>query len=206
MGLQVYRIPFSTNVERIALAAAHKGLELDWIDVDPGDRSSVEAVSGQRLVPVLVADGEVVSDSPRILDWLEERHPEPPLLPRDPARRAEVRIFCEWFNRVWKRLPNELEGQLVDAEPDPTTSVEALSAQMRAAVGLFEALLGGRDYLFGEFGLADVVAFPFLKYASLGLAPGDDDLFHRILVEHMPLRDDSPLHGWVARVDARPRA
>jgi glutathione S-transferase len=197
VDLRVYRIPFSTNVERVALAAGHKGIGIEWIDVDERDRSSVEAVSGQGLVPVLVADGEVVSDSPRILDWLEERFPEPALLPADPARRVEVRVFCDWFNRVWKRAPNAI------ADDGPT---EALAAEMRAHVALFEGLLTGRDYLFGEFGLADVTAFPFLKYASLGCAAGDDDVFHHVLVDYQALRDDSPLHGWVARVDARPRS
>ena len=37
--IRVYRIPFSTNVERVALAAGHKGMEVDWVDVDPDDRS-----------------------------------------------------------------------------------------------------------------------------------------------------------------------
>jgi len=46
--IQVYRIPFSTNVERVALAAGHKGVAIDWVDVDADDRSPVEAVSGQR--------------------------------------------------------------------------------------------------------------------------------------------------------------
>jgi glutathione S-transferase len=77
---------------------------------------------------------------------------------------------------------------------------------MHRAVGLFESLLEGRDFLFGSFGLADVTAFPFLKYASLGLMPGDEDSFHAVLVEHQPLDADSPLHAWVARVDALPRS
>ena len=198
MGLiRVYRIPFSTNVERVALAAGHKGVPVEWVDVGAGDRSVVEEVSGQRLVPVLVAGDEIVADSPVILEWLEERFPEPPLLPRDAARRAEVRIFVDWFNRVWKRAPNAI------ADDGPTAE---LAAEMLAAVGLFEALLDDRDYLFGEFGLADVVAFPFLKYAVLGTEPDDDDPFHRVLVEYQPLRDDSPLHAWVRRVDAHPRS
>jgi glutathione S-transferase len=194
--MRVYRIPFSTNVERIALAAGHKGLEIEWVDVDPDDRSPVEAVSGQRLVPVLMADDEVVADSPAILEWLEARFPDPPLLPRDPARRAEVRVFADWFNRVWKRAPNEIADN---------GDSNALAAEMRAHVEIFEALLQGRDYLFGDFGLADVTAFPFLKYAVLGLPPDDDERFHRVLVEYQPLRDDSPLHAWVLRVDAHPR-
>lgn len=194
--IRVYRIPFSTNVERVALAAGHKRIQIDWVDVDPDDRSPVEAVSGQGLVPVLVLADEVVADSPAILEWLEARHPDPPLLPPDPARRAEVRVFVDWFNRIWKRPPNEI------ADNGPT---DALAEEMRTAIELFEALLHGRDYLFGEFGLADVTAFPFLKYASLGLPRDDDELFHRVLVEYQPLRDDSPLHAWVRRVDAHPR-
>ena len=194
--IRVYRIPFSTNVERISLAAGHKGIDIEWVDVDPEDRSPVEAVSGQRLVPVLEANGFVLADSPKILDWLEERYPKPPLLPGDPPRRAEVRIFADWFNRVWKRAPNAIADNGV---------TEALAADMRASVELFEALLHGREYLFGGFGLADVTTFPFLKYASLGLPNGDDDFFHRVLVEYQPLRDDSPLHAWVRRVDAHPR-
>jgi glutathione S-transferase len=195
--LRVYRIPFSTNVERVALAAGHKGVAIEWVDIDPDDRSPVEAITGQRLVPVLETDGFVLADSPKILDWLDERYPEPPLLPKEPARRAEVRVFCDWFNRVWKRAPNAI------ADDGPS---DELAREMRLHVSLFESLLDGRDYLFGDFGLADVTAFPFLKYASHGVSPDDGDPFHRVLVDYMPLAGDSPLHGWVARVDARPRA
>jgi len=195
--VRVYRIPFSTNVERVALAAGHKGVGIEWIDIDSDDRAPVEAVSGQGLVPVLVAGDEVVADSPAILDWLEVRFPEPPLYPRGPARRAEVRVFVDWFNRVWKRPPNALADHWHN---------DADAAEMLAALDVFEALLADREYLFGDFGVADCIAFPFLKYASFGLADGDDDLFHRILVDYQPLSPDSPLHAWSRRVDAHPRS
>jgi glutathione S-transferase len=204
--LRVYRIPFSTNVERVALAAGHKGIEIEWVDVDPADRSPVEAVSGQPLVPVLVDGDEVVSDSPVIVALLEERVPEPSLYPADEARRAEVELFVDWFNRVWKRPPNAIADELERPEPDVALVAE-LSGEMRAALDRFEALLAGRDYLFGEFGVADCIAFPFLKYAVLGLPADDDELFHRVLVDHMPLAGGYPrLTAWVGRVDARPRA
>jgi glutathione S-transferase len=193
--LTVYRVPFSTNVERIALAAGHKGLRVDWIDVEEHDRSPVEAISGQTLVPVLVHGDEVVTDSPRILDWLEDRVPQPPLYPREPAVRAAVTIFVQWFNRVWKVAPN----RLVDG-PDA-----GLSAEIRASVELFEGLLDDRDYLFGAFGIADVVAFPFLKYAVFGASADDTDPFHAILVDNLPLAPGSPLRAWAERVDAHPR-
>jgi glutathione S-transferase len=193
--LTVYRVPFSTNVERIALAAGHKGIAVDWVDVDPDDRSPVEAISGQSLVPVLVHGGEVLTDSPRILDWLEERAPEPALYPRKPALRAAATVFVQWFNRVWKVAPNRLvEG------PDP-----ALTAEMRSSVAIFEGLLDGRDYLFGGFGIGDVIAFPFLKYAVFGVSANDTDPFHTILADNLPLAAGSPLRAWAERVDAHPR-
>jgi len=195
--IRVYRVPFSTNVERVALAAGHKGIAIEWVDVDPDDRSVVEALSGQPLVPVLETGDVVLSDSPRILEWLEEHYPKPPLLPRDAAPRAEVRIFCEWFNRVWKVAPNAI----ADAG-----ATEALVAEMRASVALFEGLLDHRDYFFGGFSLADVTAFPFLKYPVLGLADDDRDSFHRGLVDYLPVGPGSPLRDWVARVDAHPRS
>ena len=204
--LRVYRIPYSTNVERVALAAGHKGLELEWIDVDPADRSPVDQVSGQTLVPVLVDGDEVVADSPRIIERLESRFPEPPLYPIDEARRAEVSIFIDWFNRVWKRPPNLIAAELERPEPD-RGRIDELGSRMRGALDTFESLLDGRDYLYGEFGVADVIAFPFLKYAVFGLPPGDDELFHRILVEHQPLGGGYPrLTAWVARVDTHPRS
>ena len=202
--MRLYRIPFSTNVERVALALAHKGLEVDSVWIDPNDRSEVERVSGQPLVPVLEVDGRVIPDSMTIVSYLEERHPDPPLYPADPARRAELEILVDWFNRVWKRPPNEIEAELRKPEPD-RARIQALGDQMRSWQDFFEALLCGRDYLFGaDFSAADCAAFPFLKYALLH-DEDDDDLFHRVLVDY--LAPPGPRVGaWIRRVDELPRA
>jgi glutathione S-transferase len=66
-ALVLYRAPFSTNVERMALALAHKGLEVESVVISYEDRSPVVEASGQGLVPVLVDGAEVVADSTRIL-------------------------------------------------------------------------------------------------------------------------------------------
>jgi len=194
--MRLYRLPFSTNVERVTLALAHKGIAVTSVEIDPGDRSEVERVSGQPLVPVLQDDGRVVADSTAILEYLEERYPQPPLYPREPARRAEVTIFVDWFNRVWKRWPNSIEASAGDDES---------RAAMAASLELFEALLDGRDYLFGEFSAADCAAFPFLKYGA-GRNPADDELFHRILADNLPLSGHPRVEAWIHRVDAHPRA
>jgi len=202
--IRLYRAPFSTNVERVALALAHKGLAVESIVIDYADRSEVERVSGQGLVPVIEHEGEVVADSVAILAWLEERHPDPPLYPAEPARRTEMELFIDWFNRVWKVPPNAIEQELLAASPD-SERLEALSAEMRWALDRFEALLTGRDFLFGEFSAADCVAYPFLKYA-LGRHDDDDELFHRVLEEHQRIDAEHPwLAGWIRRMDTLPR-
>jgi glutathione S-transferase len=202
--VHLYRIPFSTNVERVALALAHKSLDVESVWIDPNDRSEVERVSGQPLVPVLEHDGSVVVDSMEIVAYLEELQPDPPLYPADPARRAELEIFIEWFNRVWKRPPNAIAAELAQAEPERRKILE-LGAQIRGWLHVFEELLEGRDYIFGDgFSAADCAAFPFLKYAVI-FDEDDDELFHRILVDYQP--DPGPrLTAWIRRVDERPRA
>jgi glutathione S-transferase len=202
--VKLYRAPFSTNVERVSLALAHKGLEVESVWIDYADRSPVEAVSGQGLVPVLVDGDEVVHDSPRILTWLEERHPEPPLYPSADPRRAEVETFVDWFNRVWKVWPNAIEAELGKSEPD-REAIVAHSAQMDGALDRFERMLAGRDHLMGDdLGVADCIAFPFVKFA-LVRDPEDDEPFHRILDEHQSVEGRPRLRAWIERVDDRPR-
>jgi len=203
--LRVYRIPFSTNVERVSLALAHKGLEVDWIDVDPSDRSRVVRASGQQLVPVLDHDGRVLADSTVILRYLETLEPEPPLFPKDEARRAELELFLDWFNRIWKRPPNEIEAERAKAEPD-SERIDELGRELTGSLELFEGLLAGRDHLLGDFSAADCAAFPFLKY-GLVYDESDTEEFHLILREYLALDGRYPrLADWIARVDARPRA
>jgi glutathione S-transferase len=202
--VRLYRIPFSTNVERVALALAYKGLEAEPVEIDPADRGPVVAASGQELVPVLEDDGRIVFDSTRILEYLEERYPDPPLYPHEPARRAECVVLVDWFNRVWKSAPNAIEAELRQVNPDPA-KVATLGGEMARSLDLFEALLADRDYLLGDFSAADAAAFPFLKY-SLLRDPGDEELFHRILVDNLPLGVGHPrVAAWIRRMDALPR-
>jgi glutathione S-transferase len=197
--VRLWQIPYSTNVERVALALAHKGLEAEPVLVDPDDRSPVRALTGQDGVPVLEHDGAVIFDSPVILAHLESAFPDlPPLLPADPPRRQEILVFCDWFNRVWKLAPN----RIADGGFEPSDV-----ADLRASLDRFEALLEGRDFLYGgALTLADVTAFPFLKYGWVH-DPDDDERFHQVLADHLAL---DPRHvrlrNWVERMDALPRA
>jgi glutathione S-transferase len=203
--IRLYAIPYSTNVERVALALAHKGIDAEPVMLDPADRSRVVELSGQDLVPVIDHDGRVIADSAVILEYLEELQPDPPLYPRDPARATEMRVFIDWFNRVWKGPPNEIADALDSGSADPQR-IEDLGRAMTLALDWFESLLDGREHLFGgEVSAADFVAFPFLKYA-VTIDPSDDETFHQVLNRYQPLGDDHPrLRAWVERIDALPR-
>ena len=204
--LRLYRFPFSTNVERVALALAHKGIEAESVWIDSADRGEVVRISGQELVPVLVDGDRVIADSTAILEHLEERFPERPLYPADAARRAELRLFVDWFNRVWKAPPNLIVAEEAEPEPDRARIAE-LEAELAGRLPLFEDLLAGRDFLFGdELSVADVAAFPLLKYALLW-EEGDPDRFHEVLRDTMPLGGRYPrLEAWIRRIDVLPRA
>lgn len=197
----LYRAPWSTNVQRVRMALAHKGLEVEEVVIDYADRAPVEAVSGQGLVPVLVEDGGgVVTDSMAIIAHLEERHPDPPLYPREPARRAELELFVDWFDRVWKVEPNAIDAELDEPAPD-RRRIDALAATIDARLERFEALLDGREFLFGGLSAADCCAYPFLKYAARR-DPADDERFHVILDEHQSIVGRPRLAAWIARLDA----
>jgi glutathione S-transferase len=202
--MRLYRFRYSSNVERVALALAYKGLAVESVEIDPSDRSPVRALSGQDLVPVLVDGERVITDSTRILRHLEQRFPDPPLFPADPAARAEVDVFLDWFNRAWKREPNLIADALERGEGD-SEHVARWSARLQDRLDLFEALLSGREHLFGAFGAADCAAWPFLRYA-VAIEPDDDELFHRVLHERMTLDARHPrLRDWIDRIARRPR-
>jgi glutathione S-transferase len=202
--LRLYRFPYSTNVERVALALAHKGLDVESVSIDPAVRAPLRAVSGQDLVPVLVDGETIVTDSTRILHHLEERFPDPPLFPAEPARAAEVEIFLDWFNRAWKREPNLITDAIERGEGD-SPDVARWAGRMQRRLDLFEGLLADREYLFGEFGAADCIAWPFLRYA-VAIDADDDELFHRVLNERLALgHGHARLRGWIERVGERPQ-
>jgi glutathione S-transferase len=204
--IRLYRTPFSTNVERVSLALAHKGLEVESVWIEGDDRSAVERVSGQPLVPVLeFDDGAVVHDSMQIVRVLEERVPDPPLYPADAAGRARLIHFIDWFDDVWKLAPNAIEAEIGYEVPD-VERIDTLAGELSAALDHLEGMLDGREYLMGHaFSAADCAAYPFLKYA-VWRDPADDELFHRVLDGYQQLDDDHPqLAAWIERVDQRPR-
>ena len=81
---------------RIALNLKGVPYEQAPVDLRAGDQASAayRVLNPQGLVPAIEFEGGVHTQSPAILEWLEERWPEPPLLPSDPEARAQVRAMA----------------------------------------------------------------------------------------------------------------
>lgn len=131
MALTLHGYWRSGTSYRTRIALNLKGLEYAQIthDLRKGEQkeASYKALAPQGLVPALeVGDGVALPQSVAILEWLEETHPEPPLLPRDANDRAIARAMCAAIGsdihplnnlRVLKYLKNDLgqEQAAIDA-------------------------------------------------------------------------------------------
>jgi maleylacetoacetate isomerase len=162
----------SSTSYRCRIAFNLKGLtpEFESVHLKNGAQKAPEfaALNPQRLLPVLVTDdGAELTQSLAILEWLDEVHPEPALLPRDPLERARVRAFaqviaCEIHPlqnlRVLKYLADECGA-------DGAATTAWLTRWLTEGLEACEALLARRDhetaFCFGDTpGLADICLVP----------------------------------------------
>lgn len=173
------RCPFCA---RVRIVLAEKAIEHEVVAVDLDDRPAwlIELNPPRGRVPVIDDDGFVLPESAVIMEYLEERHPEPRLLPTDPAGRAAVRFAIERFS--------ELGDPYYDLYFDrPAGSPERL----HEALARLDGRLRGRTYLAGdEYGLADIAYVPWI----LRLEP-------RLGIDLGPY---PAISAWLERVSARP--
>lgn len=165
---------------RIRIVLAEKGLPYETVVVDLDDRPAwIYEKNPLGKVPVLEEDDFVLPESAVIMEYLEERYPEPPLWPADPAERAAGRLLLERFDQLSRPYYALRRGD-EDAR-------EHLDAEL---AGL-DSLLAGRPFLTGrEFGLADAAYLPWILRAETMLGVDLD--------AHPAVAD------WAARAGARP--
>ncbi len=96
--MQLYNFFRSGTSHRVRIALNLKGLAYDYVAVDLRTEehlgAAFKALNPQGLVPALVDGEQILTQSPAILEWLEERYPTPPLLPADLQDRAKVRALA----------------------------------------------------------------------------------------------------------------
>jgi glutathione S-transferase len=121
--MKLIQIPFSHNCVKVRVALGLKGLSYETLDIAPMDRASVVAASGQGLVPVLMDDGRTIADSTAILLHLEERYPDPPLVPSDAAARAECWLLEDWADQAFMEISRRISYGAVLSQPGRLASM-----------------------------------------------------------------------------------
>ena len=196
--LLLFDHPLSPYAQKCRIALREKGVTFEarllaGVGAGSGLEPAFTAASPRAEVPALV-DGDVrVFDSTIILDYVEERWPEPPLLPASPADRARVRMIEEAMDthyeplnwglgevHFFRRATGELAQKLTDRA----------AAQAAAWRRWLERQLGDRLWFDGErFGRGDLSVAPYLNGSrGFGIEP----------------EPGSRLAAWLARANERP--
>src|SRR4051794_8004263 len=153
------RCPFCA---RVRIALAEKGVEYEDVQIDLSDRPAwLYEKNPLGKVPVLEEDAFVLPESPVIMEYLEERYPEPALLPVDPAARALARLWVERFDELLGRDYYAARRGDEDGKDRLRARFDDLHQALVAT-----PFLSGPDY-----GLADIAYVPWVLRAreSLGV-------------------------------------
>jgi len=171
--VQLYDNDISSAASRVRIALALKGVTAERIPVAilgaGAEQRSARylAVNPQGLVPALLTDdGELLTQSLAIVEYLEERYPTPPLLPREPAQRAQVRaialaVAAEIHPLVTPRVAGLLRtGHGLDANDIDAWKRRWIEEGMEALEALLARRPAGRFCSGDTPTLADVFLFP----------------------------------------------
>lgn len=154
--ITLYNAARCPYVARVRIMLAEKGIEYETVEIDLSDRPAwyYEKNATGRVPTIEEDDGPPLPESAVIMEFLEERYPEPPLLPADPADRAFVRLLIfrdDELTRPYYALRREEEGA---------------REKFDAVLGKFDAVLAERPYLAGaEYSLADIALVPWFLRA-----------------------------------------
>ena len=151
--ITLYDAPRCPYCARVRIVLAEKNVPHETVTIDLTDRPAwlVERNPPQGRVPVLEEDGWVLPESVAIDEYLEERYPEPALLPADPGERAAVRVLVERFDDLGKPYYALRRGE------------EGAEARVSDALAGLDAFLATMPFLSGRaYGLADVAYLPWL--------------------------------------------
>ena len=153
MGMTLYDAPRCPYCARVRIVLAEKGIPHESVTVDLANRPRwlLEHNPPHGRVPVLEEEGWILPESAVIDEYLEERYPEPALLPADPGERAVARLLVFRFD------------DLGDAYYAFRRGEPGADGNLAAALQALDELLGSTPFLSGRsFGLADVAYLPWL--------------------------------------------
>jgi glutathione S-transferase len=179
--ITLYNAARCPYVARVRIVLAEKGIEVETVEIDLSDRPAWFYEKNRTgRVPVIEEDGgPPLPESAVIMEFLEERYPEPPLLPPDPADRAAVRLL------IFR------DDELTDPYYAFRRGEDGGREQLDAALARLDAVLAERPYLGGaDYGLADIAYVPWLLRARDMLG---------VELDGFP-----SLSEWLSRLEQRP--
>ncbi len=198
----LHHFPLDPASRQVRLVLAEKRLPFsDAIERYWERPASLAALNPSGLTPVLVErDGDsrlVVCESHAVLEHLEERYPETPMLAKDPAERAEARRLSQWFERQFDAevngylLREKMEKRLAGGGSPDHGAMRAGREALRRHLKMVEDLLGVRNWLAGEhLSIADFAAAAHISVI---------DYFGDV-----PWRDFPITKTWYTRLKCRP--
>jgi glutathione S-transferase len=206
--ITLYTLSFSQNAVRAEITLIEKGLAFDKVTVDlfKGEHQSdaFGAITPRRQVPTLVygdgGDAITVYESVAITQFLDDLHPEPPLMPPPSQPRARAQALMRIAEFQQKLDPKNIFGSVAFGKQDRDqlgARVDALLAELPR----WDAYVGDGPFLCGDaFTLADIAVFPLLlHFEVLGYDYAKHTPALSAYVEHCKARPSVAKTGWVQR-------
>lgn len=166
--MKLFCFPRSGNSREVKIALHEKRVPFEPVNThDPAfnkEDADFRKASPQGKVPAIV-DGDVyLSEAFEINQYLEKKHPAPALMPADEAKKKEIR---EWVAVNDKRFVLKIgllviECLLKPKDQQKEETKEKLRAEIVGVLREYDRMLEGREYLFGDFSLADVSVTPHI--------------------------------------------
>lgn len=196
--IRLFHVPLSPFCRKVRLVLAEKKLEVELVEERYWEKDpDFLRRNPAGKVPVLRMDGMIMSESTPICEYIEEKHPEPALMPRGAEARYEVRRLVSWFddkfhsevtsNLLYERVNKKITGE---GYPD-SRNVKAGAKAIRFHIDYMAWLLDQRRWLAGDaISLADFAAAAQLS--SLDYISDVD--WHR----------SQTVKDWYAKIKSRP--
>ena len=165
--MKLYGMNLSNFVTKSKIAMYEKAIDVELLP-PPGGNKSPEylAINPLGKIPTLDANGTIVAESEVINEYLEDKYPANPLLPRSPEARAKVRAFTRAHDLYFDPPLRALLGQMNPASRDAKVVTDKL-ADLTKIADVFEQMLPGDGYAAGaDFTLADCALAPTMLFAT----------------------------------------
>jgi len=166
----------SPHCLKVALILAEKGISFDRVEIDLRARqqktAAFLAVNPMGQVPVYVDDEGVHTDSRHIIQYLDQRYPQPRFFPTDPALLQDVLAWIEFSSGRVRDVSHELYWQVTEPPENGTDwdVVHALKAEGVTILERLEDALTDGDFICGKLTAADFSMLPWIHgYARFGL-------------------------------------